>query len=336
MTIAEDQQLVVDTVAAVADREIAAQVQAIESGGELGPVLPLLEQQGLTQLGVAVERGGSGVDLVTLLASLERVARRSAASADLVAALHVAELALATLADPPAPSRRIVVDGPDLRLRREKNRWELEGTAPRVHHALLADRYLVVTDDGAVDVPAHAATVGPVQRRTGLRGTDPRSVDLTGATGGGPGLPASVAVAARRLDWLTGAATGIGIGRRAVDEAAAYLRGREQFGTVLADLPALRSMLAGMQGRIEGAAAQLLVAATDHQDLERAGLAAAAAVSAACDVALDAIQLHGGYGYITEYPVERLLRDAVSLRASLGGTRPLRQPAGRALAEAGR
>lgn len=336
MTTTEDQQLVVDTVAAFADREIAAQVPAVESVGELGPVLPLLEQQGLTQLGVPVERGGSGVDLSTLLASLERIARRSAATADLVAAVHVAELAIATLADPPAPSRRVVVDGPDLRLRRDADRWELDGTAPRVHHATVAERFLVLTDDGAVDISADAATVGPVQRRTGLRGTDPRTVDLTGTTGDGPGLPGSVAVAARRLHWLTGAATGIGIGRRAVDEAAAYLRGREQFGTVLADLPALRAMLAGMQQRVEGAAAQLLGAATERQDLARAGLAAAAAVSAACDVAVDAIQLHGGYGYITEYPVERLLRDAVSLRASLGGTRPLRQPAGRALAEAGR
>ncbi len=335
MSTAEDQQLIVDTVAAFADREIAAQAQAVESAGELSPVLPLLEQQGLTQLGVSVERGGSGVDLATVLASLERVARRSVASADLVAALHVAELALATLADPPEPSRRVVVDGPALRLRRDADRWELEGTAPRVHHALFAERFLVLTDDGAVDVPADAAAVGPAQRRTGLRGTDPRSVDLTGATGEGPGLPGSVVVVARRLHWLAGAAIGVGIGRRALDEAAGYLRGREQFGTVLADLPALRAMLAGMQQRVEGAAA-LLVAATERQDVERAGLAAAAAVSAACDIALDAIQLHGGYGYITEYPVERLLRDAVSLRASLGGTRPLLQPAGRALAEVGR
>lgn len=336
MTTAEDKQLVVDTVEAFADREINEQVPAVESAGELAPVIPLLEQQGMTQLGVPVERGGSGVDLATLLASLERIASRSPATADLVAAVHVAELALATLADPPAPSRRIVVSGTDLRLRRDEDRWELGGTAPRVHHALLADRFLVVTDDGAVDVPADAATIGPGQRRTGLRGTDPRTVDLTGVTGDGPGLPDSVAVAARRLQWLTGAAIGVAIGRRALDEAATYLRGREQFGTVLADLPALRAMLAGMQQQVDGAAAQLLVAATDQQDLERAGLAAAAAVSAACAVAIDAIQLHGGYGYITEYPVERLLRDAVSLRASLGGARPLQQPAGRALAEAGR
>lgn len=335
MTATEDHQFVVDTVAAFTEREVAAQVSAVEAAGDLGAVLPLLEHQGLTRLGVPVERGGSGVEFTTLLASLERIARRSAATADLVAALHVPELALARLAELPIPARRVVIDGPDLRLRRERGGWELEGTAPRVHHAVIAQRFLVLLDDAAVDIPAEDVAIGPRQRRTGLRGTDPRAVTVRGVAGDGPVLDGGVAAAARRLRWLTGAATGIGIGRQAIDEASAYLRGREQFGTVLADLPALRAMLAGMQQQVEGAAAQL-AAVTERPGLAGDGLAAAAAVSAACDVALDSIQLHGGYGYITEYPVERLLRDAVSLRASLGGTRPLRQHAGRALAEAGR
>jgi alkylation response protein AidB-like acyl-CoA dehydrogenase len=193
----------------------------------------------------------------------------------------------------------------------------------RVHHAAIAERFLVVGAGIVLDVAATCAELGPARERTGLRGTDPRSVTfdnsrIEAAIGG-----RDAARAVRRLRRLADASIAVGVGRRAVDEASAYVRASTQFGVVLADLPVIRAMLAEMRLEVDGAQSGVADAVGSWR-MDDADAAAVRACSAAVQVALHAIQLHGGYGYISEYPVERLLRDAVSLRASLGGTRSLR------------
>ena len=125
------------------------------------------------------------------------------------------------------------------------------------------------------------------------------------------------AAALASWDLLVGAAL-IGIAERAVDLTQAYVQERKQFGVPIGSFAGLRALVAGMTLRVEPVRAQL--------DLATCGTApsdsvAALAGRAAIDNCLDAIQSHGGYGYIAEYPVAGLLRDAMSLQARSGGRR---------------
>ena len=104
------------------------------------------------------------------------------------------------------------------------------------------------------------------------------------------------------------------LSRAAFEEALQYARVREQFGKPIAQQQAVAFMLADMAMQIE-AARQLVYHAAALKDAGLPyGMEAAMVKTFASDmavkVALDAIQIMGGYGYSREYPVERLLRDA--------------------------
>ncbi|WP_144353175.1 acyl-CoA dehydrogenase [Sporomusa termitida] len=109
-------------------------------------------------------------------------------------------------------------------------------------------------------------------------------------------------------------AQALGIAEAAYQEAVKYAKTREQFGKPIASFQAISFMLADMAIQIE--AARLLVYnAAALKDAGRpfgkeAAIAKTFASDTAVKVALDAIQVLGGYGYSREYPVERLLRDA--------------------------
>jgi alkylation response protein AidB-like acyl-CoA dehydrogenase len=111
------------------------------------------------------------------------------------------------------------------------------------------------------------------------------------------------------------AAQALGIAQGAFDVAARYTTEREQFGRKIAEFEALQFMLADMATQIE--AARLLTyraaAACDAQDSRltyTASIAKLHASDTAMRVTTDAVQLLGGYGYMQEYGVERMMRDA--------------------------
>ena len=109
-------------------------------------------------------------------------------------------------------------------------------------------------------------------------------------------------------------AQAVGIAQAAYDEAVAYAKVREQFGKPVAAQQAVAFMLADMAIQIE-AARQLVYHAAQLKDAglpfgKEAAMAKTFASDVAVKVALDAIQVMGGYGYSREYPAERLLRDA--------------------------
>jgi alkylation response protein AidB-like acyl-CoA dehydrogenase len=107
----------------------------------------------------------------------------------------------------------------------------------------------------------------------------------------------------------------LGLAERARNEAQSYANDRRQFGASLLSFPALRAMLADMHARVGAVQALLDRALDDEVGAPTAFELSATAANTAVEVALDAIQIHGGYGYIDEYPVAGLLRDAVSMRA---------------------
>jgi alkylation response protein AidB-like acyl-CoA dehydrogenase len=183
--------------------------------------------------------------------------------------------------------------------------------------ALRADgisAFLVYRDDPGV-------SFGRPEHKMGIRGSPTREVileeaevppdRLIGEEGQG------FAYAMRTLDRSrpTIGAQALGIAQGALDLAARYATERRQFGQRIADFQAIRFMLADMAMGIE--ASRLLVyralAACDTDDPRTTYLAAVAkcfASDVAMRVTTDAVQVLGGYGYVTEYPAERFMRDA--------------------------
>jgi len=116
------------------------------------------------------------------------------------------------------------------------------------------------------------------------------------------------------------AAGPVGLAQQALDLSIRYAKEREQFGRPIAHFQMIQAKLADMYTRVEAARLLTYKAAVLAQTSERGGkgseihkVAAAAVLYAAemsVQVALDAIQIHGGYGYTMEFPVNRLLRDA--------------------------
>jgi alkylation response protein AidB-like acyl-CoA dehydrogenase len=174
--------------------------------------------------------------------------------------------------------------------------------------------FIVKKDDPGV-------SFGKEERKMGIRGSPTREViledaeiprdRLIGDEGTGFGI------AMRTLDYSRPGigAQALGIAQGAYDVAARYATERKQFGQRIADFQAIQFMLADMAMGIE--AARLMV----YRSLElcdrgdpRMTYFSAAAKCFASDVAMrvttDAVQVLGGYGYISEYPVERYMRDA--------------------------
>ena len=110
------------------------------------------------------------------------------------------------------------------------------------------------------------------------------------------------------------AARAVGIATRAFEEAIRYAQEREAFGKPIAHHQAVQLKLAQMATKIEAARLLLLQAAEkkdagERADLE-AGMAKLFATETAEEVALEAMRIHGGYGYSQEFVVERIYRDA--------------------------
>lgn len=111
------------------------------------------------------------------------------------------------------------------------------------------------------------------------------------------------------------AAQAVGIAQGAFDEAVEYARRREQFGQPIASFQGIQFMLADMATQIEAARALVYYAArvvdSGAKDISKiSAMAKLFASDVAMKVTTDAVQILGGYGYMKEYPVEKMMRDA--------------------------
>ena len=110
------------------------------------------------------------------------------------------------------------------------------------------------------------------------------------------------------------AAQALGIAEAAMEESIKYSKEREQFGRPIASFQAIQWMIANMATEIEAARMLIYNAAQQKDKGERYSNEAAMAKLYASETAMrattKALQIHGGYGYIKDYPVERFFRDA--------------------------
>ena len=173
----------------------------------------------------------------------------------------------------------------------------------------------------AVEVPAEGFRVERLEHKLGIRGSPTAELSFNGVRvpaanrigAEGDGFGIAMATLDRSRPGV--AAQAVGISQGALDVAAAYARERKQFGQRIGDFQMIAAMLADMDAQTE-AARQLLYTACA---VIEAGDADAARWSAMCKlvagdtamrVTTDAVQVLGGYGYIDEFPVERMMRDA--------------------------
>jgi alkylation response protein AidB-like acyl-CoA dehydrogenase len=114
-------------------------------------------------------------------------------------------------------------------------------------------------------------------------------------------------------------AQAVGVAQAALDEAVGYAREREQFDRKIISFQAVQHMLADMAIQTEAARA-LVYAVSRYIDSDPKNFSKVSAISKvfpsdiAMKVTVDAIQIFGGYGYMKEYPVEKMMRDAKILQ----------------------
>ncbi len=227
--------------------------------------------------------------------------------------------------DPGGMLTRAVKDG--------EEEWVIDGTKNWITNLGVADFYVVfaVTDRGAghshgitafvVEADRPGFSVGKLEHKLGIRGSPTGqpifdgvrvpAANVIGEVNGG----FQVAMATLDRSRLGVAAQALGIAQGATDYAAAYARERRQFGRPINSFQGIQFKLADMETQC-AAGRELLYQAcskVDRGDVEIGKYSAMAKLfcsDVAMKVTVDAVQVLGGYGYVKDYPVERMLRDA--------------------------
>ena len=171
-----------------------------------------------------------------------------------------------------------------------------------------------------VEAGTPGLAVGKHEDKMGLRSSDTVSLSLTDLRVpasrrlGEEGMGMKIALAALDAGRIGVAAQAVGVAQAALDQAVAHARVRRAFGKLLSDHGAIQTMLAEMERRVVSARLLMYRAAwlrdQGRSFTKEAAQAKLFATEAATYVTHRAIQVHGGYGYVKEYPVERLYRDA--------------------------
>lgn len=219
--------------------------------------------------------------------------------------------------------------------------WVINGTKSFISHAGIADAYIVMvrTDKTKgihgisallVDADLEGLSLGTYEDKMGIRGSHTGELvfrdvrvpkeNLLGNEGDG------FKIAMHTLDGgrISVGAQSLGIGQRALDEAVKYSKERVQFGKPLCKHQGIAFMLAEMATRLHAARLMTYDAASRKENGEpytkEAAMAKYFASEAANFVANKAVQIHGGYGYLKDFIVERLYRDAKVLEIFEGTT----------------
>jgi acyl-CoA dehydrogenase len=241
-------------------------------------------------------------------------------------------LAAFCLTEPSAGS-----DSAGMLTRAEKvgNEYILNGTKCFITHGGISNMYTVFakTDRSkgnkgisaflvAGDAPG--VSMGKVEDKLGDRASHIAEVifedvrvpahDLLGKEGDG------FKIAMQTLDRtrMSIGAAAVGVARRALEESVEYAKTRVQFGKPIGQHQAIGFMLADMATKVEAARCLVLLAASEidagRVDPKFGAMCKLYAGDIAMELAVDAVQIHGGYGYMKDYPVEKLMRDAKILQ----------------------
>jgi alkylation response protein AidB-like acyl-CoA dehydrogenase len=232
--------------------------------------------------------------------------------------------------------------------------YVLDGVKQFISGAGTSDLYVVMARTGAdgprgistfiVEKDAHGLSFGAEEQKMGWHAQPTAQVVLDGVRvpndamlGGPDGEGGGFSIAMNGLNGgrLNIAACSLGGAQAAFDKTAAYLADRQAFGKALLDEPTIRFTLADMATALETSRLMLWRAATalddDAEDkVELCAMAKRYVTDACFTVADQALQLHGGYGYLREYGCEKIVRDLRVHRILEGTNEIMRVVIGRA------
>jgi alkylation response protein AidB-like acyl-CoA dehydrogenase len=252
--------------------------------------------------------------------------------------------------DAAAMQARAEADGPD---------YVINGVKAWISHAGQADFYtLFARTSGSHEGPDRAqgisclhvpaqtpgVSAAPAEHKMGMRASVTAQMIFDGARVpaghlvGEEGQGFRIALAALDAGRLGIAACATGVAQAALDAAVGWARQRRQFGRPIADFQGISFLLADMATAVEAARA-LYLSAARRKDAglpfsAQAAMAKLFASDAAMRVTTDAVQVLGGYGYVEDFPAERLMREAKALQIVEGTNQVQRMVIGRSLTRA--
>lgn len=322
-----------DVIAMAAEYDFAARTVPVEYGGAgMDVVSSVVVTEELWRGDPGIANAIDGVAFTTNISLLERYGDEwmceewfpKFVSADALAAIAISE-----------PSHGSDIGGIETRAERDGDQWVLNGAKTWISNGTKADVVIVVakTDPGEghrglscflVPTETDGYEAERIENKLGLHASDLADVHLDDVT-----VPADNLVGEENrgfyhlMDVLAPgrvevAAQAVGTAQAALDAAVSYATEREQFDRFISEFQAVRHTIAEMETAVEAARSLTYRAAArcDEGAEDATRLASTAKLFAsekAVEVADDAVQIHGGAGYVTDFPAERYYRDARAL-----------------------
>ena len=354
LALTESQALVQRTARDFATEKLLPIAHDIDEQGKV-PAAILQEMAALGFMGVYVpeELGGAGADAVSYILASEEI-NRACASTGVIMQSHNSlacdpilhwgtqtqkerwlrplaqgkKLGCYALSEPASGSDAA---GLQMTAKRDGSGWVLNGTKNFITNGVSADVVVTFaqTQPGSrhkgiaafvVDKPTKGLTVGRVEQKLGIKGSDTAQLVFEDVRVGDDqrlgevGQGFKIALSALDGGRIGIAAQALGIARASLEDSLAYAQQRRTFGKPIAQHQAIAFKLADMATEIDAARLLTLRAAWLKDQKLPYGKEAAMAKLYASDVAnraaREAIQVFGGNGYVTEFPVERHFRDA--------------------------
>jgi alkylation response protein AidB-like acyl-CoA dehydrogenase len=331
----DELQAVADMVGRFAGRTLAPRDSVGWTDGPPARVVAELRRNGLWAMTAPETCGGAGADLAAAAVVIAELATVNPSVAFAVASANLVDA-------PPSDGRwleQVVAGGCPSILDITSSGIDvgpmgsggISFSAARVEHGARSCAALVLVDDHAWFVePTDWAqrVVGRRVERTGLAGVGSYEVRYSGAacvrTGDAERL---------RARWhVLLAAVGAGITVSSFEHSGRYAAERVQFGRPIGEFGGVRQLVDRQEALARSATGALLHLGRERSDEHWSASARQLCIETldgAVAAAIDAIQVHGGYGYMAEYPPAQLVRDAITVRA-VSAARDRRVPAGHA------
>lgn len=311
--------------------------------------LQAFKQLGLVALAFPEEVGGQGGNVLAQCVALEELGRVCASSSLVLMVTWAGLVPIAKHGSPelidevirPAMAGDTVASicltephggsnlfGLKTRAEPDGNGWKLNGQKRYISNAGRSDWYTVLAKTGekafglfAVHKNDPGITIGKKESKLGIKGSPTADVILEDCR-----IPAHRVVGdpsfgnayiTESLTWTRAliGAQALGIAQGAFDQATQYTSQREQFGQSLSRFQMIRGMVGDLATQIEAGRSLLYrgARAIDTGDIRSRALCSMAKLfcsDTAMRVSVDALQLHGGAGYLSDFPIERMMRDA--------------------------
>lgn len=316
-------------------------------------IINKISQMGLFGFMVSEEYGGSGLNMTTLCVALEELSRSSGSLALMLAVNNslvvqpIAEFGSAQIKEKYLkkiassaiggflPYAETEVAGQGISIEVEGDQTFLCGKSDIVLNSSVAEFFIVpavlTQGIGIYVIDRSESSMDPYSVRTmGMRGAGIAGVEFKRERIKEGNLVVGEAEGYEAVQHLIDhgrisfASIALGLTEAALDASIKYSKERRQFGRAICEFPMVRDMIADMKLSIERSRLLTYDAASRVDAGEDYSMAARIACLTSCEEAvsstLKAIQIHGGYGYTRDYPVERHFRDAKTLQALAGGS----------------